>query len=439
MLVRFEVSNFLSIFSKQALTLFPSRVISHKDHKFITKSTQIDILKSAIIWGPNSAGKSNLFKAIDFSRKFIVRGSNNKNFIDVPIYKFNQAKRVPSEFIYEINTDGNNYEYGFEIKNSIIIKEWLKKVYKKLDDVDIFERNLVDDSPKVKLWIKGKNKYKQLVINSTIAELKNNQLFLTVINQKNKENIESVFKTVYNWFDKKLTVIFPDTMARGIQVGIMKKIELNEFFNNYLSLLDTGIDRLSFHPYNLDEEIVSIPQRLKDDIKNQLDEENELITVSSLDGFERFCIERDNGNFIAHKLKAVHTINGKDVEFDFSEESDGTNRIFNLIPALSMLFESDKVVLIDEIDRSLHSLIPAKIFEYFFEKTKGKNSQLIASTHDTYLLDLKKFRRDEIWFIRKNETNESELYSLEEFKTRFDKELPKAYLSGMFGAIPILD
>ena len=242
MLVRFEITNFLSIYSKQALTLYPSRVTSHKDHKYKTKSTQVDVLKSAIIWGPNSAGKSNFFKAIDFARNFIIRGSKNKNFIDVPVNKFNKSKNVPSEFIFEINTEGRNYEYGFAIKESIVVKEWLKKVYKNLNDVIIYERNLVNNVPEVNLWIKGKSKSKQLVMNSTIAELKNNQLFLTVINQKNKDNVESIFNTVYNWFDKKLIVIFPDSMAHGIQVGIMKKRELNDFFNKFLSLLDTGID-----------------------------------------------------------------------------------------------------------------------------------------------------------------------------------------------------
>lgn len=440
MLVSFKVSNFLSINSEQTLNLFPSRVTSHKGHKFKTKTTQVDILKSAIIYGPNSAGKSNLFKAINFARNFIVKGSKNKNFIDVPIFKLNKSEDSPSQFVFEINAESNNYEYGFEIKNSIIEKEWLTKVYKTLNDVPIFERNLINKKPEIIVSFNITDKQKQLVINSTKAELKNNQLFLTILNSKNKENIENIFKIVFNWFDNILTVVFPDSMAHGIQLGIMKKKELNKFFDEFLNSLDTGIDKLCFHSYSLDDEFVTIPKDLKIEIKNDLDEDTELITVSSNDGFERFCIERIKGEFIAHKLKAVHlNKNNKEIEFDFREESDGTNRIFNLIPALSMLIKSNKVVLIDEIDRSLHSLIPAKIFEYFFKETKDKASQIIASTHDINLLDLKKFRRDEIWFIRKNAKFESEIYSLEEFKTRFDKGLCNAYLSGVYGAIPILD
>jgi uncharacterized protein len=440
MLVSFKVSNFLSFNKEQVLEMYPSRVTSFHDHKYLTKSTQVDILKSAIIYGPNSAGKSKLIEAIALSRNFIVSGSKNKNFIDVPVFRLNGNDSKKSSFIFEISVEGDAFEYGFEIKDSIVIKEWLKKVYRYEEGHLIYERKLHEGKPKVTLTKNISDNLKKLVVNSTKAELKNNQLFLTVINSKNIENVEDVFKRVFEWFSNKLSVIFPNSINHGIQLGIMKRQDMCNFFNKYLNKLDTGIDSLKFHEYELDDEAVTIPKDIKIDMKNQLDEDDKIITVSSGDGFDRYCVERKKNKFLAHKLKAVHiNSKGEEIEFDFSEESDGTNRIFNLLPAISMLLNSNKVIIIDEIDRSLHSLIPAKIFEIFFKETVNKDSQLIASTHDINLLDLKKFRRDEIWFVRKNMHKESELYSLEEFKTRFDKELRKSYLSGVYGAIPILD
>lgn len=439
MLVSFKVSNFLSINGEQELSMYPSRVTSFPEHKYKTKTTQADILKSAVIYGANSSGKSNLLKAIRAAQHFIVKGSENKSFVDVPVFKLNGGNNKPSSFVFEIYTNGTNYEFGFVIQKNIVVHEWLSKVSKISVGKIVYNRTLTKDNPLVEIAHIPQGDI-GLVLEASRKELKNNQLFLTLLNSKNTNVIDEVYKIVFDWFENKLQVFFPNSKSRGIQLGLMKSDDLKDFFDHYLKILDTGIDHLDFEHLNLDDEAVKIPKDLKAKVKNELDEKNNLITISSSDGYDRYCIERKGLAFIAHKLILKHLSSyGELINFDLEEESDGTNRIFDLMPVLSMLMKSDKVILIDEIDRSLHSLIPAKIFDIFFKETIGKASQLIATTHDLNLLDLKKFRRDEIWFIRKNRKSESEIYSLEEFKIRSDKNLKNDYLLGLYGAIPILN
>ena len=126
------------------------------------------------------------------------------------------------------------------------------------------------------------------------------------------------------------------------------------------------------------------------------------------------------------------------ISFEISDESDGTQRIMDFIPALVSLTKSDKTYLIDEIDRSLHPELTQKLLEVFFNNTQNIESQLIVTTHESSLLDLNLLRRDEIWFVEKDLDGASNMYSLEQFKPRHDKEVRKSYLQGRFGAIPFV-
>lgn len=124
--------------------------------------------------------------------------------------------------------------------------------------------------------------------------------------------------------------------------------------------------------------------------------------------------------------------------FDYTDESDGTKRLFDLIP---LFYENRKVsvTLIDEIDRSLHTNLTRKFLELFYRTDEKKDCQLIATTHDSNLLDLDLLRKDEIWFVERQNDHNSKVFSLNKFKERFDKKKYKEYLIGRYGAIPIFD
>jgi AAA15 family ATPase/GTPase len=123
-------------------------------------------------------------------------------------------------------------------------------------------------------------------------------------------------------------------------------------------------------------------------------------------------------------------------DFDFSEESDGTRRLFDLLDIL-ISNEKNKVYIIDELERSLHPKLTYKFVELFFNHLKQNNIQLIFTTHESTILDQDLVRRDEVWFVERDKDNVSKLYSLDRFKERYDKKLSKAYLEGRYGAIPV--
>jgi AAA15 family ATPase/GTPase len=139
------------------------------------------------------------------------------------------------------------------------------------------------------------------------------------------------------------------------------------------------------------------------------------------------------------KVVTLHkSIDNDDVSFDLVDESDGTQRLLDLIPAFDSILHQDATFIIDEIDQSLHPAILRSLIHKIMadETTKG---QFVFSTHESNLLDLDIFRQDEIWFAEKDKVNGStQLYSLSDFKPRYDLDIRKGYLNGRFGAIPFL-
>ena len=143
-------------------------------------------------------------------------------------------------------------------------------------------------------------------------------------------------------------------------------------------------------------------------------------------------------------IKTIHNIKDDNNSFSYPleliEESDGTQQLFHFAPALFYTFKEGKVLLIDEIDRSLHPLLVEYIIKKFYDTDINKNNaQLICNTHDTNLLNLDLFRRDEIWFTERNNASAStEMYALSDFSPRKDENIEKAYLLGRYGGIPFI-
>ena len=140
-----------------------------------------------------------------------------------------------------------------------------------------------------------------------------------------------------------------------------------------------------------------------------------------------------NNNLTAKEFKFIHKDNS--LSFDFSEESDGTIRLFDLIETL--ISNKNKTYIIDELDRCLHPCLTYKFVQTFLDYAKERNVQLIVSSHESRLLDFNLLRRDEVWFVEKNPYGESSIYSLDEYNVRFDQKVDKAYLEGRYGGVPL--
>ena len=205
-----------------------------------------------------------------------------------------------------------------------------------------------------------------------------------------------------------------------------------------LRAFDTGIEKItkgkqpaekafSFLPEQVKNDILDdIEQTMKDNLQNQARCKIEI-------GNYQFEISIENGEIFAEKIMLNHG-NPKEL-FELSDESDGTKRLFDLIP-LYEFGQKGKIIVIDELDRSFHSKLTEEYIKRFFEITKEHSCQLICTTHDLNLMDLQILRQDEIWFVERESDHSTRIYSLSDYKQRFDKNILNDYLIGRYGAIP---
>jgi hypothetical protein len=408
-----------------------------KDHVLSGKNPRdVNLLRTAVIYGANASGKSNLIKSMEFARSLIVKGTPAGEQIPVTKFKLDlKAAKKPSKFQFEFKCNGKVYSYGFALDADCIHEEWLydkSTIKEKL----LFERkSVVGQKTQVTF---GKLNFKETndeqLLKFTGLGTRPEQLFLTETFQRNT----GYFLDVYEWFQKKLIFIFPESIFQGIEFVLKRNENVSNEFKKYLLMFDTGISDVITHEYDLEKDRTNIHKDIITNIEKDLKNKGDVALLRSSDK-ERYALYRNGTEQIkALKLLSKHKIKGtnKEEAFEINEESEGTQRLIDIIPALMTLQGMEAVIIIDEIDRRLHPQITKKYLEIFLDFKQ--KSQLIVTTHETSLLDLKLLRKDEIWFVEKNKDGESSVYSLEEYKPRYDKDIRKGYLLGRFGAIPFL-
>ena len=282
-------------------------------------------------------------------------------------------------------------------------------------------------------------------------EKQDNVLFLTVMN-KNKDalytdekNNINIFKKVYEWFSQTLTVILPG--GKPIDDSYYASEENLEKITEIVSKFGTGISKCKIEPIKMEELSAKIPPQILSDVikftetnymniskqANKKIKANSFLRVNN----ELYIFEKKNSESMDIKtIKFEHRNN--DGEYSFSEESDGTIRLLDLIEIL-LNNKRNKVYVIDELDRCLHPQLTYRFVENFLNKTDSKNVQLIVTTHESRLLNFDLLRRDEIWFANREKNGPTKLYSLEDYNERFDKKIDKAYLEGRYGGVPIFE
>lgn len=439
MLIRATIENFMSFNDRTEILLTPGRTRNLPEHIIPAASRRgLSILKSAVIYGANAGGKSNFTKALLFLKR-LVTSRRGRSFIQFEKFKLDrQALERPSRLEVEFHYRGHNYAYGFVFDRQRIHEEWLYR-FDKQRDWKVFERKTHQDQVEVTfehLEVSAKNLDRLRFIG---ADTLPHELFLKASNHRNIKDIEGVFHLLnaYRWFDEALTVIFPDSKFLGTKVSIDSDQAMREVYQWFLSAFETGIAGLETFSVDFFSNEVKLPEEIKEKVAQDL-EVGERAMISSLDNITYSLIRKDNGEIDAVKLMTKHKIKGSDeyANFEVNEESDGTQRIMDFIPAIVELAQEDKVFVIDEINRSLHPNLTAKLFELFFQRSKGVRSQLICTTHASELLDQKLLRKDEIWFVTKDAAGASTFYSLEEFNQRKDVDIRTGYLKGRYEAIP---
>lgn len=445
MLVGFSVSNYKSFKQTQKISFEASKVIRHKSHISVKNNKRI--LKSGLIFGANAGGKSNLVKAVRFSREIVLNGLDKVNLSKSHFRIDNEMYRQPGVFEYRIMIDDMEYSYGLAISYSskIILGEWLIRIDSSGNEVYLFNRETdennishaeteaeysdIKEKFKMDFYLEGfseniSDAYKKKTILSDIA-LRDNE----------KNGIFAEIGKVYEWF-KYIIILFPNSKYSGLN-----EVASDEYkkilFSMLMNYFDTGIEAVEGESQQMDFDKVldNVPdiEKIKVDISNAASEHPIMFKFNQ----QVFELRKDeNGNIVYNKLLLDH--GNVDDMFEYNDESDGTKRLFDLIP---IFYASRKtnMVLIDEIDRSLHTNLTRNFFELFYAIAEKRDFQLIATTHDSNLLDLELLRQDEIWFVERQDDHSSKVYSLNKFKERFDKKIDKEYLLGRYGAIPIFD
>ena len=318
------------------------------------------------------------------------------------------------------------YAFSFSVNRKAIIEEKLvhisgsseKTLYHRVSGEPNFDSSLRADQA-LQFAFKG---------------TRDNQLFLTnSVSQK----IEA-FKPVYDWFKDTLELIAPDSRFEFFEQFLDEGHPLYATMNKMLSQLDTGIAYLGGE--EIPFENLPLPEPIKMKLREEL-AEDATVRLLAEPGNERFIVTRKNGELISKKLVTYHlSADGSEIKFDMKQESDGSQRVIDLLPAFLELsaVQSKKVYVIDEVDRSLHTLLIRCLLECYLAKcSQDSRSQLLFTTHNVLLMNQDLLRRDEMWITERNTEGVSSLLSFSEYKdVRYDKDIRKSYLQGRLGGIP---
>ncbi len=444
MLIQLTIENFLSF--RDEVTFSMVGVSSDRQHadRLIEDAAGKgrSVVPIAAIYGANASGKSNLIKALIFAKDLILEGTRSNRSIPVATFKLGDYSKKPSKFEFIFTHQDARYAYGFKLNREQIIEEWLHVIPPgKKKEVMYFERITSSDKKTTVDYgvpLTGRSSKRKQFLEFIAEGTRSNQLLLTEAIDRNVEDLEPVA----NWFASVLTIISADSDVTKLEVAALRDKSFTDFLSEILKLSGTGIDGIEAKEVELDFDnyFPNMSKIEKDEFLEEFSEKDDnAALIDGANGKQYVVIKNEHEKLRLIQMTTQHRHeNGTLVDFTMDEESEGSQRLINLIPVLFLLkYSHEEVIFIDEIDRRLHPLLSD-----FFVKTaiesRNKGNQLIFTTHDTNLLDLELLRRDEIWFVEKDRQGSSTFYSLAEFKTRPDLKIEKGYLNGRFGAIPFL-
>jgi len=421
MLIEFSIENFRSFKEEVTLSLISSSDKSLDNNLIKTATLKKDnLLRSEVIYGANASGKSNVVSAFNYLRKLVINSHKFQKGTEISYSPFKLDKKYtskPSKFEIIFLKNNIRYTYGVSLTNEKIVDEYLY-YYPQGRKALIFERK---DTFNYKFTIDINEQ--EFLSSKTLP----NVLYLSNSTQLNYKKTSEAF----DWFKDNLKIIGatdnPKLTAFTIEL-LNKDEELKEFILKILIVADLGIVDIS----------AKLDKILIDDTSLELsspDLKTELVLISDDEGLK--LVQMD--------IKTMHNVldeQGNDIviNFDFDEESEGTKRLFALVGSWIDALNNGRILIVDELDTKLHPLLMEFLIKLFHNPTQNKNdAQLIFTTHNTNLLDLDLFRRDQIWFTEKNPNfGNTDLYSLLEFSPRKDKNVRKGYLAGRYGAIPFI-
>lgn len=426
MLIQFSVGNYRSIKEEQTLSLVRSSSDEMSDNYFDTRAPATPtLLKSAVIYGANASGKSNVIKALDSMIK-IVTNSFNKNPkepIRTESFLFDSSyRKAPTTYdislIVNLSNDQGKLQptrvdYGFVADQQKVYEEWLS-VYPNGREQNWFSREYNDETSnyewKMSSHFKGEK-------SSWKNQTRQDQLFLSSAMHLNSEQIEPIYIALTD----KIPLIRTDRISNEISRDLCKESEFNkEILIKLLKSAGIEIDNIVFEKpkINLDDGFPkNLPIPVREKIINDLQEMIE-------SQFETFFVYYDN--------------EGNEQKINLNEESDGTQKLFEFAGLILAVLHNGDTLIIDELNKSLHPDLVRFLVKLFNSPVNEKNAQLIFTTHETSVLRKNLLRRDQIWFCEKEKDRSTTLYPLTDFKPHVTREdIEEYYLHGKYGAKPV--
>ena len=406
MLLRIGVSNHLSIRDSQELSLAASSLKERQNYLIdCVAAPNGAVLPAVVIYGANASGKSNLIDAMGAMQYHVLHSQTmGKPGGEVPRHPFkldDDSPRLPSRFDIDFLLDGVRFHYGFEASDSAFESEWLY-AFPKSHRQTLFERT--GDKFHFGRGLRGQNK--------VIASLtRPNSLFVSAAAQNDHEHLSKVF-SYFRSIRGDLNIAVPgkDVLAR------LPEETLDTRVLDFLGKIDTGVINYRQSESEPSERELGIP-------------------------LELFAIFARSTGAELPKWKTIelaHRGRGdKPFYLDLERESAGTRRLLVVLALAFRALDEGAPLFIDELNASLHTRAAEAVLNLFCSrKTNPKGAQLIATTHDTNLLDSSLLRRDEVWFTEKDPEGATQLYPLTDIRTRRGDNIEKGYLQGRYGAVP---
>lgn len=437
MLLRFAAENIMSFKDAVEFNTFPSsKTHSHEWHKI--PCGHATALRMSAIYGANGAGKSNLLKCISLLRAIIgAYKYSDLSFTDDLFFKLDdKGKFKPSELAIEFFTGGQIFYYHIAFTRKEIVSEELV-LSKKTKDVTIFSRNdnTVDISANF-LHSMGKTASKDVFLDGINRLLRPDMVALSFLGYYYQKELP-IISDAYYWI-KNLEVVLPSMSVRNIPHLIDTNPEFAKLINTIVPELKTGIVRLCVRKEILNEEEIHPNTVIYDVLTEAKQQPGFPVAMPYVKTGQISNVVIEKGQAYLKTLVVKHTDNnGKDIEMAIDQESDGTRRLIEYMPLLYAVLKSEKVFVVDEIERSLHPIMIKTLMSKISE-SKDARGQIIFTTHESCLLDLDIFRPDEIWFAQKDVDQATQLYPLSDYNVHNTANIENGYLNGRYGGIPFL-
>ena len=410
MLLDFTVANYRSIKDEVILTLIADQGKEHRstnvvNAESIERRRPIDAVRSAVIYGANGAGKTNILRALGAMKSIVIDSARGLNELPVEGFRFDEttSDRPTTLEATVLGTDGIRYRFGFKATKDAIIEEWLyawprgrlQTWYERRDSKFEFGQKLFGDR---EVWRRA---------------TRPDTLFLSTAVRLNSEQL----RPLYEWFSRYLHVTTPGRWSRSITLDCYEDGRKNSILN-FLRSADIGISDLKIKREEPEQSSIasSVSEGIGDRFRGRLIDALTTVTLTH------------------------ETNDGTKGDLDIEEESDGTQKLFALAGPWLDSLRNGYVLVVDELHDNLHPKLVRFLIDCFHNpELNRKCAQLVFSTHDTSVLSQRVFRRDQVWFCERDETLATSLFALSEFKVRKGvSNLERAYLSGRYGALPFL-